>query len=79
MIEDLRTDAFGNRVPQFIFEVIRAAQGTWRHATTDLARAVQGVALMPGTGEYALATTPVHYAGGPGSQPYGQHAFSIWQ
>jgi hypothetical protein len=27
---------------------------------------VQAVALMPGTGEYALATTPVHYSFGPG-------------
>ena len=32
----------------------------------DLTRGVRGVALIPGTGEYALATTPVHYAQGVG-------------
>ena len=59
VIEDLDLGRFGNRVPQFSFEVIRAVDG-------GLASAVQAVALMPGTGEYALATTPVHYGFGPG-------------
>ncbi|GGE11176.1 Putative phage tail protein [Gemmobacter megaterium] len=61
VIEDLDLGRFGNRVPQFSFEVIRAA------AEADgLADAVQAVAMIPGTGEYALATTPVHLAYGPG-------------
>ena len=32
----------------------------------DLSEAVRAVALMPGTGEYALATTPVHFEMAPG-------------
>ncbi len=67
VIEDLQLADFGNRVPQFSFEVIRAAQGEVARASTDLTRAIRAVALMPGTGEYALATTPVHYSDGPGS------------
>jgi len=59
VIEDLDLGRFGNRVPQFSFEVIRAVG-------EGLSGAVQAVAMMPGTGEYALATTPVHYAYGPG-------------
>jgi len=58
MIEDLDLTPYGNRVPQFTFEVIRRAAP---HAGADLVDAVRGVALIPGTGEYGLATTPVHY------------------
>ncbi|MFZ1471130.1 MAG: glycoside hydrolase TIM-barrel-like domain-containing protein [Paracoccaceae bacterium] len=57
VIEDLDLTAYGNRVPQFSFEVVRAATGGAEPSVTDL---VRGVALIPGTGEYALATTPVH-------------------
>ncbi len=64
VFEDLQLAAFGNRVPQFSFEVVRGAQGTL--AGTDLVDAVRAVALMPGTGEYALATRPVHYDEGRG-------------
>ena len=59
VIEDLPLARFGNRVPQFSFEVIRAVPG-------GLQDTVRAVALMPGTGEYALATTRVHVAAGPG-------------
>ena len=61
VIEDLDLGRFGNRVPQFSFEVIRPAR-----SGGGVAAAVQAVALMPGTGEYALSTTPVHYSYGPG-------------
>ena len=61
VIEDLALAPFGNRVPQLSFEVVRAAQGDFAEGQTNLARAVEAVALIPGTGEYALATTPVHY------------------
>ena len=61
VIEDLELAPYGNRVPQFTFEVMRRAQGA-----TDLAAAVQGVALIPGSGEYALATTAVHLDKGLG-------------
>lgn len=65
VFEDLALEAYGNRVPQFSFEVIRAVTPV---AGEDplLAEAVQAVALIPGTGEYALATTPVHYGAGLG-------------
>jgi len=61
VIEDLDLGRFGNRVPQFSFEVIRPARGD-----AGVAGAVRAVAMMPGTGEYALSTTPVHYSYGPG-------------
>ncbi|RRH77311.1 baseplate multidomain protein megatron [Falsigemmobacter faecalis] len=62
VIEDLDLSPFGNRVPQFSFEVVRkAAAGP--AGVQDLTRAV---AMIPGCGEYALSTTPVHYDYGQG-------------
>lgn len=66
VIEDLDLGQFGNRVPQFSFEVIRPAQGPFIDKVPDLTRGVSGVALIPGTGEYSLATTPVHIPMGLG-------------
>lgn len=66
VIEDLELTPYGNRVPQFSFEVVRAAQGPAVTAEATLDAAVRAVALIPGTGEYGLATTPVHYADAPG-------------
>ena len=66
VFEDMDLSAFGNRVPQFSFEVVRPAQGPLVGAVPDLTRGVQGVALIPGTGEYALATTPVQFVQGIG-------------
>ncbi|WP_374432325.1 glycoside hydrolase TIM-barrel-like domain-containing protein [Tabrizicola sp.] len=66
VIEDLELTAYGNRVPQFSFEVVRPAQGPAVGPMDTLGGAVRGVALIPGTGEYGLATTPVHYAEAPG-------------
>ncbi len=63
MLEDLPMGQFGNRIPQFTFEVMRPAQDA---DEGDITQAVQAVALIPGTGEYALATTPVHYSSGFG-------------
>ncbi len=54
VIEDLALGPFGNRVPQFSFEVMRAGDG-------DLSDILKAVAVIPGTGEYALATTPVQF------------------
>ena len=59
VIEDLDLTPFGNRVPQFSFEVVRMARDP--SLPPSPAECVQGVALVPGTGEYALATTSVHY------------------
>lgn len=66
VIEDLDLSRFGNRVPQFTFEVFRSAEGLDGDVAPDLAGAVRAVAMMPGTGEYALATSPVHAESGPG-------------
>ncbi len=66
VIEDLELSSYGNRVPQFSFEVVRAAQGPAVQSSQTLDQVVRGVALIPGTGEYGLATTPVHYAEGLG-------------
>ena len=66
VIEDLELSGYGNRVPQFTFEVVRPAQGVFADDVVDLPRAVRAVALVPGTGGYALATTAVHYNQGLG-------------
>lgn len=58
VFEDLDLSPFGNRVPQFSFEVLRADHVYDGTDMAEPARAVQGVALIPGTGEYALATEP---------------------
>jgi hypothetical protein len=66
VIEDLELAPFGNRVPQLSFEVFRPAQGPGVDPAATLSGAIRGVALIPGTGEYGLATTPVHYFEGIG-------------
>ena len=57
VIEDLELGEFGNRVPQLSFEVIRAVQADMPQTLSDH---VQAVALMPGSGDFALATSPVY-------------------
>ena len=59
VIEDLELAEFGNRVPQLTFEVIRPPQIGLPGAELDPAHSVRGVALLPGSGEYALATSEV--------------------
>lgn len=66
VFEDLDLAPFGNRVPQFSFEVSRPAPATQDEAIIEPTRGTKAVALMPGTGEYALATEPVYYENGPG-------------
>ena len=63
VMEALGLQQFGNRVPQFSFEVIRPEQRGAECATHALSYGVEGVALIPGTGEYALAASPVSYEG----------------
>lgn len=67
VMEDLALGRWGNRVPQFSFEVFRPAPAKGPAAAEDIARLVRGVALIPGTGEYSLAVDPVYL-----SQGYGQ-------
>ncbi|MBV0891943.1 glycoside hydrolase/phage tail family protein [Paracoccus sp. Z118] len=54
VMEELGLERWGNRVPQLSFEVTRAAGA-------GLSQDVQAVALIPGTGEYALATSQVSH------------------
>ena len=59
VIEDLDLGPYGNRVPQFTFEVTRPSQSSEPGSELDPTRSVRAVALLPGSGEYVLATTPV--------------------
>ena len=65
VLEDLPLGQFGNRVPQFSFEVMRGGPGD-AEVHDDMSNLVTGVALVPGTGEYSLATTAVTLSKGFG-------------
>lgn len=67
VIEDMDLAPFGNRVPQLSFEVVRPARPGDGAGLPSPGDAIEAVALMPGTGEYALATTPVTYSRGLGA------------
>ncbi|MBX2853962.1 MAG: glycoside hydrolase/phage tail family protein, partial [Rhodobacteraceae bacterium] len=58
IFEDLPLGPFGNRVPQFSVEVYRQPPAR-TEAPPSLSSLIKGVALSPGSGEFALATTPV--------------------
>ncbi len=65
VFENLDLTPYGNRIPQFNFEVFRRsapADGLPRPPALD----IRGVALVPGCGEYALATEPVYFRRGKG-------------
>ncbi len=68
VLEDLQLERFGNRVPQFNFEVVRATPEHVTEHVSDYSHTVRAVALMPGTGEYALATTPVYVESDAGTR-----------
>lgn len=55
VIERLPLDTYGNRVPQFQFEVLRPLTGPEAGIEQD----IQAVCLIPGSTEYGLATTQV--------------------
>lgn len=57
VIEDMQLAPFGNRVPALSFEVMRRAASSGER---DLADCLRAVAMIPGTGEYSLATTRVY-------------------
>jgi GTA TIM-barrel-like domain/Putative phage tail protein len=65
VIEDLDITAFGNRVPVLNFEVFRPEQPD---EVAEIARGTRAVAIIPGTGEYALATSRVHSGDKPGEK-----------
>ncbi|MDQ2092539.1 baseplate multidomain protein megatron [Rhodalgimonas zhirmunskyi] len=66
VFEDLGLSQFGNRVPQFTFEVIRPSQQGMSDAETDMCHGIKAVAMMPGSGEYTLASTAVRFDFGAG-------------
>ena len=66
VFEDLALEQFGNRIPQFSFEICRPEQANEKLDGTAPSHAITGVALVPGTGEYSLATEPVRFDFGQG-------------
>ncbi|MEQ9315140.1 MAG: glycoside hydrolase TIM-barrel-like domain-containing protein, partial [Henriciella sp.] len=54
VFEDLPLDAFGNRLPQLSFEVVRAGV-----ASEGLRSVVQGVNIIPASGEFVYGTSVV--------------------
>ncbi|MFD1344703.1 baseplate multidomain protein megatron [Litorisediminicola beolgyonensis] len=62
VIEDLDLGRFGSRVPQFSAEVVRPST-----EDDDVPALIRGVAMIPGTGEYALAPEPEYLDFGGGS------------
>lgn len=84
VFEDLELGQFANRVPQFTFEVMRPSEPDAPADVADIARQVRGVALIPGTGEYSLAQTPVYLSAEFGEQqainvntPFGGTDFDV--
>ncbi|WP_316014553.1 glycoside hydrolase/phage tail family protein [Roseobacter sp. HKCCA0434] len=63
VFDQLQLERYGNRIPQINVEVYRQPQSD----APTLRDRVQAVALIPGTGEYALATQPVNLEFGRGS------------
>ncbi|MEL6861515.1 MAG: glycoside hydrolase/phage tail family protein [Pseudomonadota bacterium] len=61
VFEDLPLDAFGNRLPQLSFEVVRAGQA----GTDSLNASVTGVNIIPASGEFVYATSIVRERGYP--------------
>ncbi len=63
VIENLDLTRFNNRIPVLNFEVFRPEQPD---ETPGTGRGTRAVAMIPGTGEYALATRKVHFGGARG-------------
>jgi hypothetical protein len=64
VFEDLPVDAFGARMPQLSFEVVRPSGG----GDARMEAMVRAVNLIPGSGEFALATDVVRRVIGPGRE-----------
>ena len=61
VLEDLPLEMFGNRIPQFSFEVVRAGS-----AFEGLRAGVKGVNIIPATGEFVYGTQIVRERSFPG-------------
>ncbi|HUF88135.1 MAG TPA: glycoside hydrolase TIM-barrel-like domain-containing protein [Thermohalobaculum sp.] len=74
VFEDLPLGAFGNRIPQLNFETFRSAEALNDPDAPEegpqLNELIQGVALSPGSGEFALDPTPIQYAFPGGATVY---------
>lgn len=66
VFDNLDLTPFGNRIPQFNFEVFRRPNVHSTEVPIHPAESIRGVALVPGTGEYALATEPISFKRGKG-------------
>ena len=64
VFEDLPLAKFGNRIPQFTFEIERSLRGSDPAA---LENAVNGVVMIPGSGESAYATSSITTIDGEGT------------
>ena len=64
IFEDFAVSAYGDRIPQFAFEVMTTPTGPDENLK-DLAR---GICLIPGAGEFVYATTPIRKVRGPGDE-----------
>ncbi|MCR9194983.1 MAG: glycoside hydrolase/phage tail family protein [Hyphomonas sp.] len=62
VFEDFPLDAFGNHLPQLSFEVVRASQNT----SDRLSESVDGVNIIPASGEFVYATSNVRERRFPG-------------
>ncbi len=68
VFEDLPLTPYGNRLPQITVEVRRLPVPPAGHEDgPNLPALIEGVALSPGSGEFALATRPVRRITGEGS------------
>lgn len=63
VFEDLPLDAFGNRLPQFSFEIVRAAS-----ADAGLRSLARGVNIIPASGEFVYGTEIVRERYFPGTE-----------
>ena len=70
VLENLDLTPFGNRIPQFNFEVFRRPSKMIPGLPASPFEQVRGVALVPGSGEYSLATEPVYLERGKGRGEY---------
>ncbi|MEM9900649.1 MAG: glycoside hydrolase/phage tail family protein [Pseudomonadota bacterium] len=67
VIENMPLGDYGNRVPQLSFEVVRLPDPeVVPEGAESLATLVQGMALIPGSGEYVLDTERAEFTDGPG-------------
>ena len=64
VFEDFAVSAYGDRIPQFAFEVMASPP----QAASNLKDLARGVCLIPGAGEFVYATTPIRKVLGPGQE-----------